>query len=42
VLVLGKPLEPAQVASFVVIWAAIGLFVWDLLARRRSASQAPA
>lgn len=42
VSVFGLPLEPVQVASFVVIWMAIGLFVWDLLARRGSADQAPA
>lgn len=37
----GLPLAPVQIAAFAIIWAAIGLFVWDLLARR-SASQAPA
>lgn len=42
VTVFGLPLEPIQIASFVLIWAAIGLYVWDLLARRRSVSQAPA
>jgi chloramphenicol-sensitive protein RarD len=42
VTVFGLPLDPVQVASFVVIWAAIGLYVWDMLARRRSASEAPA
>jgi chloramphenicol-sensitive protein RarD len=42
VTVFDLPLDPVQIASFVVIWAAIGLFVWDLLARRRSAGQAPA
>jgi chloramphenicol-sensitive protein RarD len=42
VTVFGLPLDPAQIASFVVIWLAIGLYVWDLLARRRSVSQAPA
>lgn len=36
------PLDPVQLASFAVIWAAIGLYLWDLLARRRSGSQAPA
>lgn len=39
--VFGLPLDPYQVGSFVVIWAAIALFVWDLLARRRS-DEAPA
>jgi chloramphenicol-sensitive protein RarD len=42
VTVFDLPLDPVQVASFAVIWAAIGLYVWDLLARRRSVSQAPA
>jgi chloramphenicol-sensitive protein RarD len=31
----GKPLGTAQLASFALIWAAIGLFVIDLLARTR-------
>lgn len=35
------PIEPVQMASFAIIWVAIGLFLWDLLARR-SVSQAPA
>lgn len=42
VTVFGLPLDPLQLASFVVIWAAIGLFVWDLIARRRSIEQTPA
>ena len=33
--VFGEPLRPVQLACFVLIWAAIGLFVWDLLALRR-------
>lgn len=37
----GLPLRPVEVASFTIIWTAIALFLWDLLARR-SASQAPA
>jgi chloramphenicol-sensitive protein RarD len=32
--VFGEPLRPAQLASFVLIWAAIALFSWDLLRRR--------
>ncbi len=32
--VFHEPLRPVQLASFIVIWIAIGLFVWDLLARR--------
>ncbi len=35
--VFGKPLGTAQLASFALIWAAIGLFVVDLLARARRA-----
>ena len=33
--VFGEPLKPVQLACFVLIWAAIALFVWDLLALRR-------
>ena len=41
--VFGEPLRPVQLASFVLIWAAIALFSWDLLRRRAaSAKQAPA
>lgn len=32
-----KPLDGAQLLSFALIWTAIGLFVWDLLARARAA-----
>jgi chloramphenicol-sensitive protein RarD len=39
--VFGEPLRPVQLASFVLIWAAIALFSWDLL-RRRAASAKPA
>ena len=34
--VFHEPLRPVQLGSFVLIWAAIGLFVADLLARRRA------
>jgi chloramphenicol-sensitive protein RarD len=34
--VFHEPLRWVQLASFIVIWAAIGLFVWDLLARRKA------
>lgn len=34
-----EPLQPVQLACFVLIWAAIALFVWDLLALRRRASR---
>ena len=33
-----EPLRPVQLACFVAIWAAIGIFSWDLLARRRTAT----
>jgi chloramphenicol-sensitive protein RarD len=38
--VFGEPLRPAQLACFVLIWTAIALFTWDLLARR-SATAGP-
>ncbi len=39
----GEPLDPLRLTSFAIIWAAIALFVWDLIAaRRKSADQAPA
>ena len=34
--IFNEPLRPVQLGSFVLIWAAIGLFVADLLGRRRS------
>lgn len=34
-LALGETLDPLRLASFVLIWIAIALFVWDLLAVRR-------
>lgn len=36
--VFHQPLAPAKLASFVLIWVAVGVFVWDLLAKRRAAS----
>lgn len=36
----GEPLKPVQLACFVLIWAAIGLFVLDLLALRRQSRRA--
>ncbi len=36
--VFHQPLAPAKLASFVLIWVAVGVFVWDLWARRRAAS----
>ncbi len=35
----GEPLKPVQLACFLLIWAAIALFVWDLLALRRKTSR---
>jgi chloramphenicol-sensitive protein RarD len=36
--VFHEPLRPIQLACFVLIWTAAGLFVCDLLAKRRAAS----
>ena len=36
--VFNQPLAPAKLVSFVLIWIAVGVFVWDLLARRRGAA----
>jgi chloramphenicol-sensitive protein RarD len=36
--VFGEPLRPVQLVCFVLIWGAIGVFTWDLLAKRRAAS----
>src|SRR3546814_13909145 len=36
--VFHEPLRPAQLGSFVLIWAAIAVFVWDLLKRRSAAA----
>lgn len=38
IAVFHQPLKPVQLACFVFIWAALALFVWDLLQRRRAAS----
>lgn len=38
VTVFHKPLHPVQIVSFVIIWAAMALFLWDLLARRGRAA----
>ena len=40
--VFGEELRPAQLAAFVAIWGAVGLFVWDMLRRRRAARPIPA
>lgn len=34
--VFKQPLAPAKLASFVLIWVAVGVFVWDLWAKRRA------
>ncbi len=36
--VFHQPLAPAKLASFVLIWVAVAIFVWDLWAKRRAAS----
>lgn len=35
VFVFNEPLRPLQLACFVLIWIAIAVFVWDILAQRR-------
>ena len=44
VFVFGEPLHAVQLACFVLIWSAISVFVWDILAQHRARllSQAPA
>lgn len=34
--VFGEPLRPVQLASFITIWVAIAIFMWDLVARHRA------
>jgi chloramphenicol-sensitive protein RarD len=36
--VFEQPLAPAKLASFVLIWIAVAIFVWDMWAKRRAAS----
>jgi chloramphenicol-sensitive protein RarD len=36
--VFHQPLAPAKLASFVLIWVAVGVFVYDLWAKRKAAS----
>lgn len=36
--VFHQPLAPAKLASFVLIWVAVAVFVWDLWAKRRAIS----
>lgn len=36
--VFHQPLAPAKLGSFVLIWVAVGIFVWDLWAKKRAAS----
>ena len=40
--VFHEPLRPVQLASFVLIWAAIALFSLDLLQRRAESAKPPA
>ena len=37
--VFGEPLKPAQLGAFMLIWAAIAVFVWDMWRRKRAASE---
>ena len=39
--IFGEELHPAQAFCFGCIWLAAGIFVWDLLARRRASRPAP-
>jgi chloramphenicol-sensitive protein RarD len=36
--VFHQPLAPAKLVSFVLIWVAVGIFVWDLWAKRKAVS----
>lgn len=36
--VFEQPLAPEKLGSFVLIWVAVGIFVWDLWAKRKAAS----
>ena len=36
--VFHQPLAPAKLGSFVLIWVAVAIFVWDLWAKRKAAS----
>lgn len=40
--VFHEPLRPVQLGSFALIWLAIAVFTWDLLARRSHAARAAA
>ena len=40
--VFHEPLRPVQLASFMLIWVAIALFIWDLLRRRAESAKSPA
>ena len=35
--VFHQPLAPAKLGSFVLIWVAVGVFVWDMWAKRKAA-----
>lgn len=41
-MVFHEPLRPVQLASFVLIWVAVGLFSWDLLRRHAASAKPPA
>ena len=36
VFVFDEPLRAVQLACFVLIWSAIAVFVWEILAQRRA------
>lgn len=40
--VFRQPLEPAKLLCFVLIWIAVGIFVYDLFAKRRNSRKAAA
>ena len=42
ITVFGEVLRPSQLACFGLIWCAIAVFVWDILARRGLRAEAPA
>jgi chloramphenicol-sensitive protein RarD len=39
--VFHQPLAPAKLASFVLIWIAVAIFVWDMWAKRKGEGAAP-
>ena len=37
IFVFEEKLQPAQIACFVLIWCAVAIFVWDIMAKRKKA-----